>query len=254
MNQATPKISIITATWNCESTVQQCIESYKSQQYENKELIVIDGDSTDKTIDIIKANTETINKWISEPDRGIYNALNKGIAMANGDIIGFLHADDFFNDQLVLSRIADAFTKMNIDAVYGDLVYIDKDIQSKIVRTWISKPFKECMLDNGWMPPHPTLYVRSTHYKTILGFDESYKISADYDSIHRLFRIKNFKSYYINEILIRMRTGGSSNKSLRNIFRKTTEDFSLLRKNGYSFYQAAYIVINKNIRKLCQFI
>jgi len=161
MKDLYPKISIITATWNCESTIQECIESYKKQDYDNKELIIIDGNSTDNTLNIIRNNLEVINQWRSESDNGIYDALNKGIALATGDVIGFLHADDFFSDEFVLAKIAKSFATEKNDAVYGDLLYVDKTNPSRVIRTWVSKPFKKSLLDNGWMPPHPTLYVKS---------------------------------------------------------------------------------------------
>lgn len=187
----------------------------------------------------------------SEPDHGIYDALNKGIARSTGDVVGFLHADDLYYQDDSLLHIAQAFTDSSVCAVYGDLEYVQKNDTKKIVRRWKSATFKRKNLDWGWMPPHPTLYVRRDWYARTEGFDTRYKISADYFSILKLFSMDSFKSVYIPEILIKMRLGGTSNRSLKNILHKSTEDLDALRRSGIGGVMALFC---KNLRKLKQFL
>jgi glycosyltransferase len=187
---------------------------------------------------------------ISEPDDGIYAALNKGIRHASGDVIGFLHADDLFEDAGVLARIAAAFEDPDVDAVYGDLVYVRHDDVGRVVRYWRAGRYDQAALSRGWMPPHPTFYVRRAVYERLGGFDERYRIAADYDCVLRFLAGGNIRVAYIPEVLVRMRVGGISNRSLRTILRKSCEDYRVLRRHGVG---GLVTLLRKNAGKLHQF-
>lgn len=244
------KVSVVTATWNCEETIGDCLTSISSQTYPNIEHIVIDGGSTDGTLSILNAHRSKIDVLVSEKDKGIYDALNKGVARATGDVVGFLHADDVYDSPDVLSRVVAAFSDRSVCAVYGDLLYVKKSDVGKVVRYWKSSPFSMSALKWGWMPPHPTLYVRREWYARIDGFDTSYRISADYFSILRFFSTPGFKSVYLPFVFVKMRLGGESNKSIKNLLRKSREDLSALRRSGVGGIGA---LTWKNFSKLAQF-
>ena len=187
---------------------------------------------------------------LSEPDEGIYDALNKGIALATGDVIGFLHADDFYANPDVLSAIADRFRDHSVDAVYGDLQYVSQLNPDKIIRHWHTRTFTERRLKRGWMPPHPTLYIRKPWYERIGGFDTRYRIAADYFFMLQLFSHSDFDACYIPDVLVKMRVGGASNRSVNNIIQKSREDFDALRRTGVGGINT---LLAKNLRKLGQF-
>ncbi len=245
------KISVITATWNSVSTLQECINSVDTQTYGNYEHIVVDGGSSDGTLQLLKENSNSLRRLLIEGDDGIYDALNKGIRMAAGDVIGFLHSDDVFFDEKVLEDIAISFTNPSVCAVYGNLHYVERGDLSNVVRRWISSDFKRYYLKFGWMPPHPTLYVKKEWYSQIGGFDTRYKISADYLSILQLFAQENFISAYIPRVLIKMRLGGVSNRSIKNILQKTREDYNALKKTKIG---GVATLMLKNICKIHQYI
>jgi glycosyltransferase involved in cell wall biosynthesis len=244
------KISVITAVYNCESTVGQAIESVLAQSYPAVESVVIDGGSTDGTLAVLKHYHQRLSVLISERDQGIYDALNKGIGLAIGDVIGFLHADDVFESNLVLAKVAAAFEDSSIDAVYGDLVYVRHNDIAHVIRYWKSGSYDVAALRCGWMPPHPTLYVRRAVYERLGRFNTRYRISADYDTVLRFLLIGKIRATYIPEILVRMRTGGVSNRSLKTIVRKSLEDIQVLRGNRVGWMTALAL---KNLRKLSQF-
>ncbi len=244
-------ISIITATYNAEKTLETAIQSVINQTYPHIEYIIIDGGSTDNTLQIIEKYKPFISHLISEKDNGIYDALNKGIDLAKGDIVGVLHADDIFYDDYSIETIAKAFHKNDVDAVYGDLEYVQSTDVSKIVRYWQSKPFKKHLLKFGWMPPHPTLYVKNEVFKKIGAFNLQYKISADYDFILRLFSNTKYSFAYLPIVITKMRLGGASNKSINNIILKSKEDLNALRSNKVGGMISLFF---KNISKLPQFI
>lgn len=252
--QSCIKISVISATYNCKDTISSCFESYSQQDYWNREHIVIDGASTDGTLDIIKCRIEKIDKFKSEPDSGIYDALNKGIRLATGDVIGFLHADDVYASNNVLSKIARAFQDDSVCAVYGDLQYVNQENLHKLVRNWKGGNFDISKLKWGWMPPHPTLYIRREWYVRIGYFDTNYKIAADYHSILKLFGTPGFKTTYLPEVLVFMRTGGASNRSVKAIVNKSKEDFRALRSSGFSMTQATKALVWKNLQKIGQLL
>jgi glycosyltransferase involved in cell wall biosynthesis len=246
-------ISVVTATWNCVHTLPDCLGSLSSQTFISKQHIVVDGVSSDGTIEIIKHHSDKISIFKSEPDAGIYDALNKGILLASGNVVGFLHADDLYATPDILFKVANAFEDPTVCAVYGDLEYVRQNDISKVVRRWKSKPFTSRDLVFGWMPAHPTLFVRSEWYERIGGFDKSYRISADYLSILQLFSQPGFKSVYIPEVFVKMRLGGASNKSLKSLVRKTQEDWRALRSCGFSIAGAVRAIAWKNLSKLGQF-
>jgi len=244
------KISVITAVYNARETVAEAIESVLSQDYADVELVVIDGASTDGTKELLELYRDRIGVFISEPDHGIYDALNKGIQHATGDVVGFLHADDLFADSAVLSTVAAAFSDTNVDAVYGDLEYVSKAEPDKVVRYWNSGTFSLSKLKHGWMPPHPTFYVRRSVYEKQGSFDTSFSIAADYDCMLRFLGRVKVKVSYIPQVMVKMRLGGASNRSLANIIRKSKEDYRALHHNGVGGLWALFW---KNLSKLPQF-
>ncbi len=246
-------ISVVTATWNCAKTLPDCLTSVARQSYPRREHVIVDGASTDGTIDVINLYIDQIAKFKSERDKGIYDALNKGIQLATGDVIGFLHADDLYASDDALFKIAKAFEDPEVCAVYGDLEYVCQQDISKVIRHWQSNPFNLKDLGWGWMPAHPTLYVRRDWYSKIGGFDVSYRIAADYFSILRLFTQPEFKTLYIPDVLVKMRLGGASNKSLKAIAKKTKEDWRALRSCDFNILEALRAIAWKNLSKLRQF-
>lgn len=246
-------ISIVTATWNCASTLSECLASVARQSYTNREHVIVDGASTDGTIAVIEQHMAQIASFKSERDKGIYDALNKGIQLATGDVVGFLHADDLYASDDTLSKFARAFDDPTVCAVYGDLEYVSQQDTTKVIRRWQSKPFNQRDLGWGWMPAHPTLYVRRDWYTKIGGFDISYRIAADYLSILKLFTQPEFKTVYIPEVLVTMRLGGASNKSIRSIIKKSKEDWRALRSCDFSVTSALGAIAWKNMSKLTQF-
>lgn len=245
-----PKISVITVCFNSEAHIAHALRSLDSQTFQDREHIIIDGASTDGTLHIIARHTHPCRQVLSAPDRGIYDAMNKGIGLACGDVIGFLNSDDFFADEHVLARVADAFLDPRVSAVYGDLEYVSKDDPSRVLRQWVSGEFSSTALQRGWMPPHPTLYVRREAYERLGGFDTTYRIAADYEYILRLFTDQTLVAAYLPGVMVKMRTGGASNRSLKNILRKTREDFDAMRLHRVG---GLGTLVRKNLSKLPQF-
>jgi glycosyltransferase len=244
------KISIITSVYNNKDTISEALESVLSQTYNNIEYIVVDGASTDGTIDIIKQYQDKISTFISEPDKGIYDGLNKGIQLATGDVIGFLHSDDLYQNNKVIEVVAQAFKKNQVESIYGDLIYVKQHDTSRVVRYWQSGKFSIKKLSRGWMPPHPTFFVKRKIYQKYKGFDTNFQIAADYDSILRFLGKHQISTHYIEKILVKMRVGGESNKSIKNLFQKSKEDIIAMKKNGIGHPSS---IIIKNITKLPQF-
>jgi len=245
------KISIITITYNSEKTLRDTIESVLGQSYNDIEYILVDGKSKDGTCDIIRSYGDRISKFVSEKDEGLYDALNKGISLATGDVVGFLHSDDIYASAETVKMIAEAFTKFNVDSVYGDLVYVDQNDTGKIIRFWRSRKFSRARVLTGWMPPHPTFYVKRRVYQDYGGFNTTFKIAADYESILRFLVRFRVSTFYIPLVLIRMRVGGESNKSIKNVIRKSLEDIRAMHINGLISFTALF---NKNASKFKQFM
>lgn len=244
------KISVVTAVWNRAATVGGAIDSVAAQTHPHVEHLVIDGGSTDGTLAEVEARRSPGMVVVSEPDRGIYDALNKGLAASTGEVVGLLHSDDFFAHAQVIERIAAAFADPAIDAVYGDLDYVSASDTTKVIRHWRAGPATPARLRRGWMPPHPTLFVRRRVFETHGAYDTRYRIAADYDAVLRWFGGAAIKSTYIPEVLVKMRLGGESNASLGKILRKSREDYRALRANRIGGLPT---LIAKNLSKLPQF-
>lgn len=245
------KISVLTVVFNRAVTIAGAIQSVASQIYPNVEHVVVDGASSDGTLSVISAYKNKAMLVVSEPDNGIYDALNKAIALSSGDIIGLMHSDDFFANDQVLTKIADGFADPSVDAVYGDLDYISASDSSNILRRWKAGSFAPSKLYRGWMPPHPTLFVRRRVLESFGGYDTSYRIAGDYDAILRWFSSPDFRAGYIPEVLVKMRIGGASNRSLGRIIQKSREDYRALRTNKIGGVGA---LAAKNLSKIIQFI
>lgn len=245
------RVSIITAVYNDIETVEQCINSVLSQHYENIEHIIIDGGSTDGTIEIIKKYNNKTSKSVSEPDDGIYCALNRGINLASGDIIGVLHADDFYANDNVIETMVSQMKKHNVDSCYGDLLYVRKENTDQTVRYWKSCPYKNGLFQKGWMPPHPSFFVRKYIYNKYGVFNTDFKIAADYELMLRFLEKNKITTHYIPSVLVKMRTGGVSNRNLKNIARKTVEDYRAWRVNNQPV--TFNTILYKNLSKIPQF-
>ena len=243
-------ISVVTAVYNRRDTVGQALDSVLAQTHPAVQSVVIDGASTDGTVQLLEQYRSRLGVFLSEPDQGLYDALNKGIRRATGDVVGFLHADDLFADEQVLARIAQAFADPQVEAVYGDLVYVRHDDVTQVVRYWRAGHFDRDALRHGWMPPHPTFYVRRSVYERFGLFDTRYRIAADYDTVLRFLAGGAIRTAYIPQVLIRMRTGGVSNRSLGNILRKSREDLEVTRRNHVGGFGT---VLQKNLSKVSQF-
>jgi glycosyltransferase len=245
------RVSIITVVFNNAAHLSGAIESVFSQDYPSIEYIIIDGGSTDGTLDVVDKYRDCISVFLSEQDRGIYDALNKGISLSTGDVIGFLHSDDLFAHDSVISEIVQRFESDSVDVLYGDLDYVQVDEVERVVRHWKAGLFSRRKLKFGWMPPHPTVYMRREVYQYFGQFDLSYQIAADYDYLLRTFRDDELHINYFSEVLVKMRTGGISNRSLSNVVRKSIEDYRALKHNQVGGMMALFC---KNIFKLPQFI
>ncbi|MEX6233661.1 glycosyltransferase family 2 protein [Providencia hangzhouensis] len=245
------KVSIITATYNSSNTIIDTLKSLENQSYLDIEYIIIDGASKDNTLDIIKKHSTKVSKIISEPDKGIYDALNKGIENSTGDIIGFLHSDDIFAYPNAIEDLVSILINEQSQAIYADLEYVSKENTSNVVRRWVSGNYKHSNLKKGWMPPHPTFFMKRSLYKKYGNFDLNFKISADYDSLLRYLWLHNISVSYLPKVVTKMRVGGESNRSFLNILKKTKEDILVLKKNNIFWI---YPLLMKNLSKLPQFI
>lgn len=245
------KISIITAVLNNDDTIEDTIRSVLSQSYKNIEYIIIDGASSDGTLGIIDRYREKISKIVSEPDEGIYDALNKGIEYAKGEIIGFLHADDIYADDKVIEKVVQRMLERNVDSCYGDLEYVSRKDTAKTIRYWKSSIYSENILKKGWMPPHPTFFVKKDIYEKYGFFNADLKIAADYELIIRLLGKYKISTCYIPELLIKMRIGGHSNRNLKNLIIKSSEDYKAWKVNNLN--GGLLTIIQKNLSKIPQF-
>lgn len=245
------KISVITAAYKSEATVGEAIASVAAQTHPDLEHLVIEGNSEDGTFDAIERSAHDRMLLISEPDEGIYDALNKGVQNATGDVIGFIHSDDFLAHDGVLARIAAAFDDPAVEAVFSDLVYVSQADTSRVIRHWSTGPFHPRRLKYGWMPAHPTLYLRREIYERLGSYDQNFGISADYDFILRYFSQATGKSVYIPEVLYKMRVGGVSNRNWPKIRQKMEEDMLAIRRNRVG---GLHTLALKNLSKVGQFL
>ena len=246
------KISIITVCFNSEDTIESTIQSVLNQDYKNIEYILVDGKSTDKTISIIDKYKSRLFKIISEKDEGIYFAINKGIRAATGDVVGILHADDFYADEKIISRVVKEFSEKKTDSVYGDLQYVSRNNPQKIFRSWKSCPYHSKLFLKGWMPPHPAFFVKRKYYEQFGFFNTSFTISADYELMLRFLYKHKITSSYIPEVLVKMRTGGKSNVSIKNRLKANREDLLAWKINGLK--PSLFTLVLKPLSKLWQFI
>jgi len=245
------KISIVTVVYNRADTIGQAIQSVQSQCYFDIEHIIQDGGSTDGTLGVIRDLGNANTCLISERDEGIYDAINRGISRSTGDIIGLMHSDDFFADDQVIERVASVMQDSKVDGVYGDLQYVAVDDPTRVIRHWRAGLFTKALLRKGWMPPHPTLYLRREVFDNWGLYDKEMRIAADYDAMLRYLNKGNVTLEYIPEVLVKMRVGGESNRSIGRIIKKSREDFTAIRRNNVG---GIGTLILKNLTKIPQFI
>ena len=245
------KISIVTAAYNSAATIKDTIESVLSQDYPDIEYIVADGGSKDGTVEILKSYGDKI-KWVSEKDSGIYEAMSKGVRMATGYAVGIMGSDDFYPDNQAISKVARAFETSKADSVYGDLYYVDAADTSKIIRNWKSGTYNRERFLTGWMPPHTAFFLRKSVYDSYGLYDTSYQSAGDYELMLRMLYKHKVSSFYIPEVLMKMRTGGNSNASLKNRLRANKEDRRAWDMNGIK--PRWYTLYAKPISKVFQWI
>ena len=243
------KISIVTVTFNAERTIKRCIQSVINQSFKNLEYIIIDGNSNDKTVEIINTYKKHLQFFISEPDEGIYDAINKGIKAATGDVVGLLNADDFFTSENILNAVSEAFIRQNFDIVYGDLDYINS--REKVVRRWRSGKYFPGMFNWGWMPPHPAFYCKRALFDKFGYYSLDYGTAADYELMVRFMHKNKLNVFYLNEVMVKMTVGGASNKELTNRVKAWQFDLKAMRKNGILF--PVLTLFFKPVRKIVQY-
>ncbi len=227
------KVSIITITYNSAATVEDTLKSVVNQDYPNIEYLIIDGKSKDNTLQIVDKYKDKITKIVSEKDKGLYDALNKGVNSASGDIIGMLHSDDLYASNHVISDIVKTFeSKPDADGVYADLVFVDRNDINKTTRTWESGDYEEGDFLNGWMPPHPTFFVRKECYEKFGGFNTKLRLSADYELMLRMIHKNKIKLAYLPKVVVKMRMGGASNVSFFVRLKANIEDKMAWKLNG----------------------
>lgn len=245
------QVSVITATYNRASTVLRAIKSIKNQTYSNIQIVVIDGASKDNTTSLVKPVLGENDILLSEPDHGIYDALNKGLKLAKGEIIAFLHSDDLYYDDNVISKIVDLFSDETIDLVYGDVCFFSGDKVDKSVRLYRSNELSKKNLAWGKMPAHPAMFIRRQVYETINYFETDFKIAADYEFMCRLANIVNLNSVYLPQIMVRMQLGGISTGGFKNTVLLNKEVLRALNKNG--IYSNIFMILSKYPSKILQF-
>jgi len=237
--------------YNAADTIGDCIRSVSGQSYDDIEHIIIDGGSTDGTVEKIQEQANGHVVWVSEKDKGFYDALNKGLVMARGDVVGTLNADDIYANQQVLQKVAGALEKSGADSCYGDLLYVNPRDTSRTIRYWVAGAYAVGQFQRGWMPPHPTFFVRREIYEKYGGFNTDFRIAADYELMLRFLEKHRISTVYIPEVLIKMRWGGTSNRSLGNLARKSYEDYLAWQVNGLDGGFSSILL--KNAVKIPQF-
>ena len=245
------KISIITAAYNSASTIADTLRSVAEQTHPDKEHVIVDGLSKDNTLSII-AQFPHVAQCRSEKDKGIYDAMNKGLTMVTGDVVAILNSDDFYENEFVLSKVANAFEDPSVQVVYGDLVYIDPVKDNRITRYWKAGTYSASSFHYGWMPPHPAFFVRREVYEQLGNFNASLTCSADYEIILRMLLKHRLKAVYLPETMVRMREGGISNASLKHRWRANREDHKAWQLNGLKPY--FFTLYLKPFRKIFQFV
>lgn len=246
------KVSIITIAYNAEDTIEDTIKSVIAQNYTDLEYVIVDGASKDGTMEIVNRYKDQISIIHSEPDRGIYDAMNKGVGLANGEIIGILNADDIYADENVVTAIVQKFQETNAEGVYADLVYVNRENTDQVTRTWISGEYKEGKFKKGWMPPHPTFFLKKECYDKYGTYTLKLRSAADYELMLRMIHKNKIKVAYLNKIITKMRVGGTSNVSLKNRLKANREDREAWRMNGLK--PGTFTVIRKPLSKITQFL
>ena len=244
------KISIITTSYNSARTLRDTMNSVLRQGYTDYEYIVVDGASKDGTVEIIREYEPQFKgrmRWVSEPDRGIYDAMNKGIAMATGDVVGLLNSDDFYTSDDILATVAREFSRVDApDAIYGDVHYVDESDITRVVRYYSSREFTRKRMIMGYMPAHPSFYVRRDCYKKFGSFDTSYRVAADFENLLRLIFVNKIRIKYIAKDFVTMRMGGASSSGIKSYLRIASDHFSAFKKNGikpnYFLYFMRYVL------------
>jgi glycosyltransferase len=251
------KISIITVSYNSSKTIKDTFDSVLNQTYNNIEYIVIDGNSKDNTVEIIKSYEIKFKekgiefKWISEKDDGLYDAMNKGIKIATGKYIGILNSDDFYCDNFIIEKVVKTLEKNKTDSLYANLYYVDAKDTNKIIRNWKSQRFKDNLFKNGWHPAHPTFFVKKEIYEKYGIFNLNYKIAADYEIMLRFLEKYKISTQFLDEYLVKMRLGGESNQSIKNIIKANNECYNAWKDNGLKI--SKLFIIKKLFRKILQY-
>jgi len=246
------KVSIITVVFNNRPFIEDCIRSVLNQTYRDIEYIVIDGGSTDGTRAVISKYEKYISRCVSEPDQGLYDAMNKGIGYATGDVIGILNSDDVYADEKVISKVADCFLKTQKETCYGDLVYVDYSDINRVTRYWKSGHFHKDLFQRGWMPPHPTFFVRRQVYDKHARFNLSFPRAADYELMLRYLYVNDLSTAYIPECLVKMRTGGKSRPGVANTVHHIMENYYAWKVNNLKINPLTFIL--KPVLKTIQYV
>ena len=242
------KISVITISYNAENTIEKTLKSIENQSYNNIEHIIIDGGSKDSTLEICNSFSHEA-KIISESDNGVYDAFNKGLKLATGDVIGFLNADDTFYNENSIQDIVDAFSNNETDIVYGNLDYVNEE--SKVIRNWISRPYEKGLVKKAWKPAHPTFYCKKEVYDRLGGYNDSFKIAGDFELCLRFLEINQVPSFYLNKKLVKMLVGGISNSGLKSKWIIFKEDLRAFKINNISVNPVLFFLYK--FKKLKQF-
>ena len=246
------KISIITVVFNGEKYIEDCIQSVITQDYPNIEYIVIDGASTDQTLSILKTYQQHIHHLVSEKDKGMYDALNKGIDIASGDIIGILNADDMLASSTIITAIVQKLNETKAEGVYGNLNYVDANHPQKIIRNWVSKQHQANDFEKGWMPAHPTLYLKKSLFKTYGNYALNYGTAGDYELMLRFLHLQKIKAVYFNQLIVNMRVGGMSNASIKQRYLAFINDYKAAKNNQIS--SPLWTILLKKMGKISQFL
>jgi glycosyltransferase len=246
------KVSLITVVFNCEAYIEQCIQSVLAQDYRELEYIVIDGKSSDRTPSIIARYTDQLSYYLSEPDSGMYDALNKGIAAATGELIGIVNADDYLVDTDVISAVAGFLIRHNADAVYGNLNYVKRSKQTVVKRSWRSNTLNRADLRFGWMPAHPALFIKKSYFQRYGHYSLQLGTAADYELILRFFYKHEMHAVFLNKLIVHMRMGGMSNRNLKSLLNACVNDYRAMVHNQLPAPLLALLC--KKLRKLGQFI
>ena len=246
------KVSIITVAYNSAETIEDTMISVLNQTHSNVEYVLVDGGSSDATQDVIRKYEHRLGRWVSEKDGGIYFAMNKGIDMASGEIVGILNSDDVYADSKVLEDVVAVFQSTNADIVYANLDYVERENINSVVRRWNAGKYRDGMFLMGWMPPHPTFFIRLEHYKNCGGYRTELRSSADYELMLRMIHKHQLKVAYLNRCIIKMRQGGQSNLSLKNRMKANNEDRLAWKLNGVQPYVLTTWL--KPLRKIFQFL